>query len=235
MDVVRIGDRPVGAGRPGIHHRGGGLQPRSGPRPGAPADRRRRRGGRRRGQVPDVPRRRGSCAETPTRAEYLDGILPPGQTMSELFRAARAAARMARDARRGTPTERGLDFLSTPFDHEAVDLLDELGVKAFKVATYELWHLPLIRDIASRGKPIICSTGMANMADVQAAVDVGPRDRQRAADPAPLRRQLPAAVLRPQPARHRDDAPGLWRAGRLERPHPWLAGTGRGDQPSAPP
>ena len=68
-------------------------------------------------------------------------------------------------------TDRGLDFLSTPFDHEAVDLLDELGVKAFKVATYELWHLPLIRDIASRGKPIICSTGMADMADVQDAVD----------------------------------------------------------------
>ena len=46
-------------------------------------------------------------------------------------------------------------------------MLDELGVKAFKVATYELRHLPLIREIASRGKPIICSTGMADLADVQ--------------------------------------------------------------------
>jgi sialic acid synthase SpsE len=44
-------------------------------------------------------------------------------------------------------------------------------VKAFKVASYELWHLPLIRDVASRGKPIICSTGMADLADVQDAVD----------------------------------------------------------------
>src|SRR4029453_19624680 len=69
-------------------------------------------------------------------------------------------------------TQRGIDFLSTPFDHEAVDLLDELGVKAFKIATYELWHLPLIRDVASRARPIICSTGMADMAAVQAAVDV---------------------------------------------------------------
>ena len=47
----------------------------------------------------------------------------------------------------------------------------QLGVKAFKVASYELWHLPLIREVASRGKPIICSTGMADMADVQDAVD----------------------------------------------------------------
>ena len=136
---------------------------------------------------------------------------------------------MARDARRRMPREQGLDFLSTPFDHEAVDLLDELGVKAFKVATYELWHLPLIRDIASRGKPIICSTGMADMADVQAAVDVVRETRQRPADPAALRRQLPAAVRRPEPARDRDDAPGIRRAGRLERPHARLAGAGRRD------
>src|SRR5436189_254769 len=46
-----------------------------------------------------------------------------------------------------------------------------IDVKAFKVASYELWHLPLIREIASRGKPIMCSTGMADLADVQDAVD----------------------------------------------------------------
>ena len=56
-------------------------------------------------------------------------------------------------------------------------MLDELGVKAFKVATYELWHLPLIREIASRGKPIICSTGMADLADVQDGGGHGPRRR----------------------------------------------------------
>ena len=110
-------------------------------------------------------------AETPTRAAYLDAVLPPGQTMSDLFRQLELPRewheRLAQHA-----AERGIDFLSTPFDHEAVDLLDGLGVKAFKVATYELWHLPLIRDIASRGKPIICSTGMADMADIQAAVEV---------------------------------------------------------------
>ena len=109
-------------------------------------------------------------AETTTRAKYLDGLMPPGKTMSDLFRELELPRDWHGDLFRHA-TDVGLDFLSTPFDFEAVDLLDDLGVKAFKVASYELWHLPLIREIASRGKPIICSTGMANLADVQDAVD----------------------------------------------------------------
>ena len=109
-------------------------------------------------------------AETTTRAKYLDDLLPPDKTMSELFRELELPREWHADLFRHA-TDAGLDFLSTPFDFEAVDLLDELGVKAFKVASYELWHLPLIREVASRGKPIICSTGMADLADVQDAVD----------------------------------------------------------------
>lgn len=108
-------------------------------------------------------------AETPTRAAYLDTVLPPGKTMSELFRELELPREWHAELKTYAETC-GLDFISTPFDHEAVDLLDGLGVKAFKVATYELWHLPLIRDIASRGKPIICSTGMADIGEVQEAV-----------------------------------------------------------------
>ena len=109
-------------------------------------------------------------AETQTRAKYLDDVLPPGKSMNELFRELELPREWHGELK-AYAEECGLDFLSTPFDFEAVALLDELGVKAFKVASYELWHLPLIREIASRGKPIICSTGMANLADVQAAVD----------------------------------------------------------------
>lgn len=109
-------------------------------------------------------------AETATRAKYLDAILPPGKTMSELFGELELPHEWHAELK-AYAESCGLDFVSTPFDHEAVDLLDGLGVKVFKVATYELWHLPLIRDIASRGKPIICSTGMANIGEVQAAVD----------------------------------------------------------------
>lgn len=67
--------------------------------------------------------------------------------------------------------DQGLVFLSTPFDEEAVDLLDDLGVSAFKVASSDLWHLPLIEYIASRGKPMIISTGMANFADIRKALE----------------------------------------------------------------
>ncbi|MBU4176053.1 MAG: N-acetylneuraminate synthase family protein [Actinobacteria bacterium] len=66
--------------------------------------------------------------------------------------------------------DKGLVFLSTPFDEEAVDLLDELGVSAFKVASSDLWHLPLIEYIASKGKPMIVSTGMANFDDIEKAL-----------------------------------------------------------------
>ena len=110
-------------------------------------------------------------AETSTLAKYLDAILPAGKTMSELFREMELPYEWHAELK-AYAEACGLEFLSTPFDHESVELLDGLGVRAFKVATYELWHLPLIRDIAARGKPIICSTGMANIADVQAAVDV---------------------------------------------------------------
>ena len=79
-------------------------------------------------------------AETSTRARYLDAILPPGKTMSELFAELELPRAWHADLKDHAEAA-GLDFLSTPFDHEAVDLLDELDVKAFKVATYELWHL----------------------------------------------------------------------------------------------
>jgi pseudaminic acid synthase len=109
-------------------------------------------------------------AEVPTRAKYLDGILPDGESMSELFR----KLELPREWHAGLKTHAegaGLDFLSTPFDLEAVELLDSLGVVAYKIASYELWHLPLLREVARRGKPMICSTGMANLRDVQEAVD----------------------------------------------------------------
>ena len=63
-------------------------------------------------------------------------------------------------------------FLSTPFDHESVDLLDELSVPAFKVASGEITNWPLLEHIASKGKPVILSTGMSTLGEVEAAVRV---------------------------------------------------------------
>jgi sialic acid synthase SpsE len=119
-------------------------------------------------------------AETRTRAKYLDAILPPDETMATLFRKLELPYEWPEDLYRHAEAA-GLDFLSSPFDEQAADMLDALGVKAFKIASYELWHLPLLRHVAAKGKPMICSTGMADLADVQEAIDVlteaGARDR----------------------------------------------------------
>lgn len=64
----------------------------------------------------------------------------------------------------------GLDFLSTPFDRTAVDFLEELGVNFYKIASFELVHIPLLKYVASKGKPIILSTGMASLAEIEEAV-----------------------------------------------------------------
>lgn len=65
----------------------------------------------------------------------------------------------------------GMDFLSTPFDKSAVDFLDDLGCGAFKIASFELVDIPLIEYAASKGKPMIISTGMASVEEVEDAVE----------------------------------------------------------------
>lgn len=64
----------------------------------------------------------------------------------------------------------GLDFFSTAYDKTAVDFLEELNVPVYKVASFELVDLPLLRRIAQIGKPIILSTGMATLAEIDEAV-----------------------------------------------------------------
>ena len=64
----------------------------------------------------------------------------------------------------------GIDFLSTPFDKTSVDFLEDLGVSAYKIASFELVDLPLIAYIASKGKPIILSTGMSSLGEIEEAV-----------------------------------------------------------------
>ncbi len=66
--------------------------------------------------------------------------------------------------------ERGILFLSTPFDRSSADLLESLGVVAFKLGSGELTNLPFLRYVAGKGRPLILSTGMSNLEEVATAV-----------------------------------------------------------------
>jgi N-acetylneuraminate synthase len=66
--------------------------------------------------------------------------------------------------------EKNILFLSTPFDFESVDLLEELGVELYKVGSGDLTNIPLLKYIAEKNKPMIVSTGMSNLAEVEEAV-----------------------------------------------------------------
>lgn len=68
--------------------------------------------------------------------------------------------------------KRNIQFLSTAFDHESVDLLDKLGIDVFKIPSGEITNLPFIKKIASKNKPIILSTGMADMGEIEDALDI---------------------------------------------------------------
>lgn len=65
---------------------------------------------------------------------------------------------------------RGILFMSTPFDEDSATLLNSLGMTIFKVPSGELTNLPLLRQIAGFGRPLVISTGMSNLGDVEAAV-----------------------------------------------------------------
>ena len=66
----------------------------------------------------------------------------------------------------------GIEFMSTPFDFEAADYLDEIGIRAYKIASCDITNPPLLRRVANKGKIVMLSTGAASLDEVRHAVSI---------------------------------------------------------------
>ena len=98
------------------------------------------------------------------------GTLWDGKTLFELYQQTYTPWEWHKEIKDYVESK-GMVFFSSPFDFEAVDFLEGLEVPAYKIASFEITDIPLIEYTASKGKPIIISTGIANEKDIQLAVD----------------------------------------------------------------
>ena len=113
------------------------------------------------------------------KAEYQSQTTDPGETHFDMIRRLEMSPQMHVELIEYC-REQGILFLSSPFDEESADLLDELGVAAFKIPSGEITNLGYLAHIASKGKPMIVSSGMSCLGEVEAAVraiqEAGNRD-----------------------------------------------------------
>jgi len=103
------------------------------------------------------------------KAEYQKETTKPAESQLEMLRNLELSSEAHRELH-SYCSRYGKLFMSTPFDSESVDILCELGVPVFKVASGEITNWPLLKYIASKGKPIILSTGMSSLGEVDEAV-----------------------------------------------------------------
>ena len=109
----------------------------------------------------------------------IKGTLWNGKNLYELYQEAFTPWEWHQEIKK-VAEEEGLILLSSPFDATSVDFLEDLGVPAYKIASFEITDIPLIEYVASKGKPVIISTGIAAKDDIRLALDtcykVGNRD-----------------------------------------------------------
>jgi pseudaminic acid synthase len=97
------------------------------------------------------------------------GTIWDGRTLYELYQEAYMPWEWQPDLKRLAESI-GLTFFSAPFDNTATDLLEGMGVAMYKIASFEITDIPLIEYVASKGKPVIISTGIATLTDIEEAL-----------------------------------------------------------------
>lgn len=103
------------------------------------------------------------------KADYQRASTDAAESQHEMIRRLELTREM-HDALIARCSERGIGFFSTAFDLESIDLLVELGLDRFKIPSGEITNLPYLRRIGRHGKPVILSTGMSTLAEIEAAL-----------------------------------------------------------------
>ncbi len=170
LGAVRVGDHWIGPGHPcfiiaeaGVNHNGDLETARRlvqiAARAGADAV-----------KFQTFKAERLAAPEAP-KADYQKRTTDPAESQMEMLRRLELPQQAYRELMAACQESRIL-FMSTPFDEESADFLEGLGVELFKIPSGEITNLPFLSHVARKGKPMIVSTGMSTLSEVEAAVRV---------------------------------------------------------------
>jgi N-acetylneuraminate synthase/N,N'-diacetyllegionaminate synthase len=107
---------------------------------------------------------------TAPKAEYQLQTTSPAESQLDMIRRLELPSDAFRELQ-AYCHQQGILFISSPFDHESADLLDNLKVPAFKIGSGEITNLPLLAHVARKGRPMLVSTGMSTLDEVAVALD----------------------------------------------------------------